>query len=78
MQVKPRPMAGAALVAARNWQATAARVLIAPFLFIALIWIVNEALTHGNSRFDANRSVTDPTCVRFRGTRKPSGMLSNR
>jgi hypothetical protein len=50
----------AALVARRNWQATAARVLIAPFLFIALIWIINQALTTGNNEFDANRSVREP------------------
>lgn len=52
----------AAVVASRNWQATAARTIIAPFIFIALIWVVNEALTTGNNDFDPNRSIPNPKC----------------
>jgi ABC-type multidrug transport system ATPase subunit len=48
------------LVASRNWQATAARAIIAPFIFISLIWVVNEALTTGNNVFDPNRSIANP------------------
>lgn len=51
------------LVASRNWQATAARAIIAPFIFISLIWVVNEALTTGNNLFDPNRSIANPKCV---------------
>lgn len=50
-----------ALVAVRNWRSTAIRIIIAPFLFIALIWLVNQALVNGNTGFDSSRSITDPT-----------------
>ena len=35
----------AVLVAVRNWPSTLVRVIIAPFVFIALIWLVNQVRT---------------------------------
>ena len=32
----------AVLVAIRNWPSTLVRIIIAPFIFIALIWLVNQ------------------------------------
>lgn len=61
--IPPMPLVCAVLVARRNWQATAARVIIAPFIFMALIWVVNEALTTGNDAFNASRSIPNPTCA---------------
>jgi hypothetical protein len=62
-ELTPHVASPPGLVASRNWQATAARAIIAPFIFISLIWVVNEALTTGNNLFDPNRSITNPKCV---------------
>jgi hypothetical protein len=38
------------LLALRSFWATLTRSIIAPFVFIALIWVVNEAVTKNNKR----------------------------